>query len=226
MTLHRRRSTLLAVKEASRELSFVDAARIHRTLRGAFDAPGLATAVRAQFPKDGPNAFDSPAFDLLYDDDFIRVPLNLADELRAMIALLGKATEAQSELRSLQSRLKTLEMQHRNAKREAERGLLKNKMKRLEQTSRVERIASQIAQMRQSSLGLVDVGRRADLQRRRILEQIEGDPHLCNARWYGERPVVVTHHGDFLAGYLDEIDPAHLHGRTLAEIIKFGPTMA
>ncbi len=213
------------MKNASPQQGFVDAARIYRTLRGAFDAPGLATAVRAQFPKDGPNAFDGPAFKLLYDDDFIRVPLNLADEIRGLIGLLTKAEEARREFKGVQSRLKTLELQHRNAKRDAERGLLKNKMRRLEQDSRVERIATQIAQMRQRSHVLNDVERQTDIQRRGILEQIEGDPHLCDARWYGERPVVVTHHGDFLAGYLNELNPTHLQGRTLAEIIKFGPTM-
>ena len=79
------------MRDSYQETSSVDAARLYRTLRGAFDAPRLSTAVRAQFPKDGPNAFDAAAFQLLYDDDFVRIPLNLADEIRGIIGLMHKA---------------------------------------------------------------------------------------------------------------------------------------
>jgi hypothetical protein len=214
------------VTDATKDSGFVDAARVYRTLRGAFDAPGLTTAARERFPTDASQAFDGAAFDLLYDDDFVRVPPNLADEIAALRDQFHEAERAQDDLQGVQSRLKTLELQLRNAKHDSERGLLKNKIKRLEQASRVERLEQQVAQLRLRRHQLEGVTQRVDLTRRTLLEQIEGDPHLRGARWYGDRPVVVTHHGDFLAEYLDELNPTHFRGRTLAEIIEIGPALA
>ena len=212
--------------DATQNPGFVDAARVYRTLRAAFDAPGLTAAARERFPAETPGIFDGPAFDVLYDDDFIRVPPNLADEIATLRAQLDEAERTQDDLQGVHSRLKTLELQLGNAKRDAERGLLKKKMKRLEQESRVERLEQQIGQLRLRRKQLEDVTARVDLTRRGLLEQIEGDPHLRGARWYGERPVVVTHHGNFLVEYLDELNPTHFHGRTLAEIIEIGPALA
>ena len=59
-----------------------------------------------------------------------------------------------------------------------------------------------------------------------LLDRIYRDPRLREARWYGARPLLVTHHGHFLLDYLADLNPQHFRGRTLAEIIEVGPSLA
>jgi hypothetical protein len=59
-----------------------------------------------------------------------------------------------------------------------------------------------------------------------LIDRIYADQTLRDAYWYQEMPVLVTKYGRFLLEFLAEMNPVHFRGRTLAEIIEIGASLA
>ena len=208
--------------------AFVDAHRVWSTLEAVLGAPNLYTAATEKFPSlTMPHGPDKEAFELLVADDFLEVPIELRNDIDRFRQLDQSAERVREELAAVYRRLKTLNLQHRNATRDADQatGFLRSKSKQWQAKQRVGALQQEI-----EDLTLKRRRQESDLEKcgallRSLLDRIYRDQGLRDGHWFCEAPVLVTHHGDFLSAYLAEMNPAHFLGRTLGEILEIGASL-
>ena len=119
-------------------------------------------------------------------------------------------------------------MQLRKADRDLEGGLslLKSQNQKWEERTRRDALATEIE-------GLTLKRRRleSDLEKggtlfKELLDRIYSEQRHRESLWYQGMPARVTKHGVFLLEFLGEMNPVHFCGRTLAEIIEVGHSLA
>ena len=120
--------------------AFVDAHRVWSTLEAVLGAPNLYTAATEKFPSlTMPHGPDKEAFELLVADDFLEVPIELRNDIDRFRQLDQSAERVREELAAVYRRLKPLNLQHRNATRDADQatGFLRSKSKQWQAKQRV-----------------------------------------------------------------------------------------
>lgn len=212
----------------SHDPHFVDAERIHRTLDAVAHAQNLYTAATERFaaPPGAAIEVDGPALAFLVDEDFVRIPTEVANEIDRFQHFEEEGERNRALLQQAYARLRTAQLQLRNAEAELEKGFFKTRATRWEQESRRDALQKQVGELDFQRRRLESDLERAGALMQRLLDRIYRDPRLREARWYGGRPVLLTHHGHFLLDYLQDLNPVYFRGRTLAEIIEVGPSLA
>lgn len=208
---------------------FVDAERLFRVLEGVSNAPNLYESAAEKFP---PGAAEEPldqrAFDLLLAEEFIAVPTELRNNIERFRHLEGEGDRTRDELTDVYRRLRTVSVQLRKADRDLEGGVsfLKSKSILWEQKARRDTLAREVDELTLKRRRLESDLEKAGTLLRTLMDTIYRDQDLRESAWYYEQPVLLTHHGKFLLDYLGEMNPANFRGRTLAEIIEIGPSLA
>lgn len=206
--------------------NFVDAERIYRALDAALHAGDLYSAAVERFASSAPADFDQAAFEYLIGEDFLRIPTELQNDIERFRHFEVEGERHRRALQAVYQRFRQAQLELRRAEADLEKGFFKSKSRRWQQESRRDSLRQKLANVdfeRRRLEGEVDRG--GGLMQR-LLDQIYRDPTLREARWFGNRPVLVTHHGHFLGDYLADLNHAHFRGRTLAEIIEIGPSLA
>ena len=210
----------------------LDAERVYRALERVGTGRNLYEAATLRFVvptfDEGATAFDEPAFRYLLEQDFVEVPTELRNAIDKFRHLEADAERTRNELGSIYRRLKTLHVQLRKADRDLEGGLslLKSQNQKWEERTRRDALATEIE-------GLTLKRRRleSDLEKggtlfKELLDRIYSEQRHREALWYQGMPARVTKHGIFLLEFLGEMNPVHFCGRTLAEIIEVGHSLA
>lgn len=208
---------------------FVDAERIWLTLDGVRNAPNLYESAAEKFPDPaGEDAFDEPAFDFLEDEGFVEVPTGLRNNIDRFRHLEGESDRTRNELQAIYRQLRTTNVQLRKADRDLEGGVsfLKSKSVLWEQKARRDALAKEVDALTLKRRRLESDLEKAGTLLRTLMDTIYRDQRLRESFWYQERPVVLTHHGRFLIDYLADMNPANFRGRSLAEIIEIGASLA
>ncbi len=232
LTPPRTRTTLAGVEWLEPEdetPTFVDAERLFGVLEAVRDGPNLYECAIDKFPvpETAPAPFDEPAYDWLVAEAFIDVPLELRNAIDRFRHLEENSDRTRETLTDVYRRLRTLAVQLRAADKDLERGgFLKSKQQKWGEQTRRDELATQI-----DDLTLTRRRRESDLEKagtllRDLLDRIYRDQGLREAHWIWGRPVRITHHGRFLLDYLADMNPANFRGRSLAEIIEIGPSLA
>jgi len=207
---------------------FVDAQRIHRTLDAVIAAPELyrvATERFSDLADDGPDV-DGRALAYLVDEDFLHIPTELAHEIDRFQHFEEEAERNRAVLQQHYARLRAANLELRRAEAELEKGFFKTKARKWSEESRCDSLRKKVEELEFKRRRLEgDTDRAAGLMQH-LLDKIYRDPTLRGARWFGGRPLIVTHHGHFLLDYLSDLNHSHFRGRTLAEIIEVGPSLA
>lgn len=205
---------------------FLDAERIFRTLEAIEKARGLAACAAEKFPvipgQEGLR-LDRPAFSYLVSEEFLLVPYDLHSNIDRFRSLEEQSHRIRLALKKTWHQMKAVRAQ---AQRDGKSGLLAGRKARWTAKAKheqAEQILEQLSMQRRRQEGELE---RAGHVLREILERIYRDPQLRAARWYCERPVLITHFGHFLLDYLGDMNQAHFRGRSLAEIIEIGPALA
>lgn len=206
---------------------FVDADRIHRTLEAVVHAPALYRIATDRFPEQPSDATaDGPALAYLVQEDFLRVPNEVANEIDRFLHYEEEGERNRAVLQQAHARLRAAQLELRRAEAELEKGFLKTKARRWSQETRRDALRRKVEDLDLQRRRLESDLDRAGGLMQTLLDRIYRDPQLREARWYGARPLLVTHHGQFLLDYLADLNPRHFRGRTLAEIIEIGPSLA
>ncbi len=218
--------------EASESPAFVDASRVWGVLEGVRVAPNLYDVATEKFVTPDAvldyDALDKEAFELLVADEFLLVPTSERNDIEKFRQLDRDGDRVREELTSAYRQLRTLQMHHRRAAKvhESSTGFLRKKTKQWEAAQRVSELDHEI-----EDLTLKRRRMESDLDKcgallRNLLDRVYRDQSLRDGRWYCEVPVLMTHHGEFLYDYLADMNPTHFKGRTLAEILEIGPSLA
>ncbi len=206
---------------------FVDAERIHRTLDAVAHAPELYRVATERFVETAADRdADGPALAYLVQEDFLRVPTEVANEIDRFMHFEAEGERNRSALQQAHGKLRAAQLELRRAEAELERGFFKTKARRWSQETRRDALRRRVDDLDLKRRRLESDLDRAGGLMQSLLDRIYRDPTLREARWYGSRPLVVTHHGRFLLDYLADLNPRHFRGRTLAEIIEVGPALA
>jgi hypothetical protein len=208
--------------------SFVDAARVWRTLDAAAAAPNLYQVASNRFEGLPEFTLDAPAFDLLLAEGFVVVPITLGNAIDSYRRLMTQSGPYRDELEQVYRRLRTARVQLRRAEKESEQrgGLFKSKTEHWNKQSRRDELEAELVQLHEKKTRLEGELEKSGALLRNLLEQIYREPQLREAGWLGDRPVVVTYNGRFLREYMAEMNAANFHGRPLAEILEIGPSLA
>ncbi|MCA9539563.1 MAG: hypothetical protein KC620_11785 [Myxococcales bacterium] len=210
-------------------VAFVDADRIHRTLEAAARAPNLyEVAVNRFSEEEGAPAevIDEGAFDYLIEEAFIELPHEVLNEIERSRMFEAEAERTRSQLEQLLRQIRTKQLMLRRVEGEVDRGFLKSKTRKWDEEIRRDTLKAEIGDLQLKKRRMESELERTGTQLRGLLDRIYADQRLREARWYGHRPILVTHHGFFLLDYLSDLNPAHFRGRTLSEIIEIGPSLA
>jgi len=206
---------------------FVDAERIHRTLDAVVHAPELYRVATDRFPEQPSDTdADGPSLAFLVQEDFLRVPNEVANEIDRFLHFEEEGERNRSALHQAHSRLRAAQLELRRAEAELEKGFFKTKARRWSEETRRDGLMRKVQDLDLKRRRLESDLDRAGGLMQVLLDRIYRDPTLRDARWYGARPLVVTHHGHFLLDYLADLNAQHFRGRTLAEIIEVGPSLA
>lgn len=212
------------------EIQFVDAERVWRVLDAVTNAPNLyeMAAVKFVVPIEAPDLhIDEQAFKQLVADEFLEVPIQLRNEIEKLLVLEGDGERTRESLGALYRKLKTMAVQLRHAGREADKsGFLRSKTEKWEQQNRKDELERQFQDLTLKRRRMESDLEKAGTLMRNLLDQIYRDQRLREAAWYAGMPVILTHHGRFLLDYLNEMNPANFRGRSLAEILEIGPSLA
>ncbi len=212
--------------------AFIDAGRVWQLLEGVRAATNLYDVAAEKFilPESmlDHSALDQEAFQVLVRDEFLEVPIELRNDIERFRQLDRDGDRTREELTAIYRKLRTLQMQLRRASKdhESSTGFLRKKSVQWEAAQRVGELEHEI-----EDLTLKRRRMESDLDKcgallRSLLDRIYRDQRLRDGLWYCETPVLLTFHGDFLYDYMAEMNPAHFHGRTLAEILEIGPSLA
>lgn len=212
--------------------AFIDAGRVWSLLEGVRAAANLYDVAADKFvvPDSTPDhsALDQEAFQVLVDDEFLMVPIELRNDIERFRQLDRDGDRTREELTATYRQLRTLQMQLRRASRDHESatGFLRKKSVQWEAAQRVGELEREL-----EDLTLKRRRMESDLEKcgallRSLLDRIYRERTLRDGLWYCEVPVLLTHHGEFLHDYMAEMNPAHFTGRTLAEILEIGPSLA
>lgn len=204
--------------------SFLDAERIFRTLEAIEKARALYVCAAEKFPVTAGQealALDRPAFSYLVSEEFLQVPYELHTNIDRFRSLEAQSQRIRLGLKETYRRIKAVRAQSRGGG-----GLLAGRKARWEAKAK-----SEAAERELEELGMQRLRQEGELERsgkmlREILDRIYRDPQLRAARWFCERPVLITHFGHFLLDYLGDMNSANFRGRSLAEIIEIGPALA
>lgn len=209
------------------DAQFVDAERIHRTLDAVVHAHNLYSAATERFARvDAEVEVDGPALAFLVEEDFVRVEHEVAHEIDRFEHFEDEGERHRAALQQAYARLRTAQLQLKRAEQALDKGFIKTRATRWQQESRRDALKAQVAELDFKRRRLESDLDRAGTLMQRLLDRIYRDPRLREAKWFGGRPLTVTHHGRFLLDYLGDLNPAHFRGRTLAEIIEVGPSLA
>lgn len=208
---------------------FVDAHRLYQTLKGALEAPGLPNVAQAGFPpsQDG-EPLDEQAFNWLCQDEFLSERPTLQGRIDRIRAIRGVRGDLRGEMQKDLRRAQDLREKVKTIDRELASGgrLFKSKEKLWEVRSQRDAMVRTIEQLTVSaSRTESEIDKIASLLRS-VLDEIHRDPTLQSARWFGQRVTIVTFNGEFLLEYLEEMNPTHFKGRSLAEILEIGHSLA
>jgi hypothetical protein len=210
----------------------LDCERIHRALELVGGGRNLYEATTHRF--EGPVAppgtaeFDEPAFLYLVEHEFVDVPNELRNAIDKFRHLEGDAERTRVELSGLYRRLKTLAVQLRKADKDLEgaMNLLKSKNQKWEERTRRDALAQEIDGLTMKRRRMESDLEKAGTLFKELLDRIYGNQALREVYWYQGMPVRVTKYGRFLLEFLGEMNPDHFRGRTLAEIIEVGHSLA
>jgi hypothetical protein len=214
--------------EHSPDLShgFLDAERIFRTLEAVERSRALYVCAAEKFPVTAGEeamALDRPAFSYLVSEDFLQVPYELHTNIDRFRQLDEQTQRIRDALKETYRRMKAVRA---DTKPDARAGFFASQTAKWTAKTRAataERSLDDLALQRRRQEGELE---RAGTMLREILDRIYRDKQLRDARWFCERPVLITHHGAFLLDYLGDMNSAHFRGRSLAEIIEIGPALA
>lgn len=208
---------------------FVDAERIHRTLEAVVHAPELYRVATERFAEPRAAAehrVDGPALAYLVDEDFLRVPTEVANEVDRFLHFEEEGERNRAALQQAHAKLRAAQLELRRAEAELEKGFFKTRARRWSEETARDALRRKVDDLDLQRRRLESDLDRAGTLMQGLLDRIYRDPTLRDARWYGGRPLIVTHHGHFLLDYLADLNPSHFRGRTLAEIIEVGPSLA
>lgn len=210
--------------------SFLDAERIFRMLAAVEAARDLYVCAAEKFPVTaGEEAMtlDRAAFSYLVSEGFLAVPPGLQANIERYKSVDETAARTREALKEVYLRLKLARSRAEKAEREEKvSGLFGGQKKKWETRSRAEQLAKEAEEIQLQRQRLEGELERAGAMLRELLDRIYRDPELRQARWFHERPVLVTALGDFLLDYLGDMNQANFRGRSLAEIIEIGPALA
>jgi hypothetical protein len=222
--------------DGERDDGFIDAERIYKTLEAAANGPNLYEACAAKFPDrptgegaERPEPVDEPAFLYLVEHEFVDVPTELRNAIDRFRHLDREAERTRQELQEVYRKLRTMQVRLKKADRDQESGfsnLLKSKTQRWEEKTRRDALARDIDDMTLKRRRLESDLEKAGTLFKDLLDRIFADLVLRDGHWFHDMPVVVTKYGRFLLDYLSEMNPEHFRGRTLAEIIEIGHSLA
>lgn len=213
----------------SRAPDFLDAERIFRTLQAVEVARDLYVSAAEKFPvAPGEEALslDRAAFSYLASEGFVEVPYELQGNIERYRDMDEAAARIREQLKEVYLKVKLTRGRIEKAGDELGSGIFSTTKKKWEVRSRQEQLDKELEDhqlLRQRLEGELE---RAGAVLRELLDRIHRDPALRHARWFHERPVIITHFGDFLLDYLGDMNQANFRGRSLAEIIEIGPALA
>lgn len=212
-----------------RHPDFLDAERIFRTLQAVEVARDLYVSAAERFPvPPGEEALslDRVAFSYLASEGFIEVPPELQSNIERYRDLDDSAARIREQLKELYMKVKLTRARLEKVGEELGLGIFTATKKKWEINSRQEQLDKELEDLQHQRQRMEGELERAGTVLRDLLDRIQRDPALRNARWYHERPVIITHFGDFLLDYLGDMNQANFRGRSLAEIIEIGPALA
>jgi len=210
----------------------LDAERIYRALERVAAGSNLYESATQKFPnkpEDTPDdPYDDEAFLYLVENEFIDVPTDLRNAIDKFRHLYNDGERTRNDLSSLYRRLKTLAVQLKRADRDISSGLgiLKSKNQQWEERVRRDALATELQESTLKRRRMESDLEKAGTLYKELIDRIYADQVLRDAYWYQEMPVLVTKYGRFLLEFLGELNPAHFRGRTLAEIIEIGASLA
>lgn len=210
----------------------LDAERIYRALEHVSTGANLYESATDKFPDKPPPdpaaPYDEPAFLYLVENEFVDVPTDLRNSIDKFRHLQRDGERTRAELSNQYRRLKTLAVQLKKADRDLTSGLglLKSKNQQWEERVRRDALANELNEATLRRRRMESDLEKAGTLYRELLDRIYNDQVLRDACWYQEMPVLVTKYGRFLLEFLSEMNPDHFRGRTLAEIIEIGASLA
>lgn len=210
----------------------LDAERIFRALEHASHGPNLYEAATQKFPDKPPadpaSPYDDEAFMYLLENDFVDVPMDVRNGIDKFRHLQQDGERTRTELTTLYRRLKTLGVQLKKAERDLTGGigLLKSKNQVWEERARRDAFATELSEATLKRRRMESDLEKAGALYKELLDRIYTDQRLRDGAWYQEMPTIVTKYGRFLLEFLSEMNPEHFRGRTLAEIIEIGASLA
>ncbi|MCA9545304.1 MAG: hypothetical protein KC613_12960 [Myxococcales bacterium] len=206
---------------------FVDAARLWTCLDAATGAPGLYGIASARFVGAPATHVDEAALKVLVDHGFLQVPRELANAIEKFRRLVQDTTPQQERLEGVYRRMRTAAIQLRRVDKSLDgSNLLKKKTELWEERQRQDDLGKELETLKLERARIESYLEKSGTLLRHLLDTIYQDHDLRDAHWVGERPVVVTYDGQFLHDYLREMNPANFVGRSLAEILEIGPSLA
>jgi hypothetical protein len=214
--------------EQQRE-EFVDAERIWLAIDGAASAQSLYEIAGNRF--EGLRAattIDAPALDALLADGFIEIPNQLSNAIDSYRRLVTQSGPYRAELEQIYRRIRTGRVQLRRADKERDQrgGLFKSKPEQWNSETRRDTLIEELNVLQEKKTRIEGELEKSGTLLRTLLDQVNQEPRLRSARWFGERPVVLTYDGQFLRDFLADMNPANFHGRSLAEILEIGGSLA
>lgn len=210
----------------------LDAERIFRALEHVSTGANLYESAAAKFPPKPPPdptaPYDDEAFQYLVENEFVEVRTELRNAIDKFRHLYQDGERTRTELSSLYRRLKTLAVQLKKADRDLGSGigLLKGKNQVWEERVRRDAVATELTETTHKRRRVESDLEKAGALYRELIDRIYANQVLRESCWYQEMPVTVTHHGRFLLEFLSEMNQEHFRGRTLAEIIEIGASLA
>ncbi|MGK0361427.1 MAG: hypothetical protein ACI9U2_003745 [Bradymonadia bacterium] len=206
---------------------FLDAERIFRTLEAVERSRALYVCAAEKFPVvAGQEAMslDRPAFSYLVSEDFLQVPHELHTNIDRFRQIDGQTQRIRDALKETYRRMKTVRRQAQLDERKG--GLLSGQVARWTSKAKVDASKTLLDDLALKRRGQEGELERAGTMLREILDRVYRDEQLRAARWFCERPVLMTPFGAFLLDYLGDMNASYFRGRTLAEIIEVGPALA
>lgn len=216
--------------ESGEDAGFLDAERIFTVLERVPNAPNLYESATDKFPgapEDLPR-LDEKAFEYLVNNEFLDVPHELRNKVDRFRHLDHAGERTRAELNEVYRDLKiaTLHLRKLNKASEGMGAMLTSKSRRWEldnqRTEQQHKVDELMLRRRRAESDLEKCGTLL----KELLDEIYGDLRLRESHWFYDMPTVVTGHGRFLLEYLQDMNPAHFRGRTLAEIIEIGHSLA
>ncbi len=214
-------------------VGFLDTMRIWNMLDSVRNAPNLYEVATAKFRvtegaiKRTTHLFDAVAWGFLVEEDFIEVITTIGNDVEKFLQLDRDADRTREDLATAYRRLKTLDMQRRNAAQEAGRStFLSSKKDKWDREQKLQNVKDELDRITFKRRRLESDLEKAGGLLKSLMDRIYRDQGIRDAHWYGDQPVRLTHHGEFLLEFLEDMNPAHFQGRALAEILEIGGALA